>query len=518
MSNRKVVVNQLYDGGAKWDGFTHRNHLYTAFADEPTTYIEQMERIMDVNMGEDFVSMVMKHSTFYLPSDADGRFEWKLDYMPESNYECVGSWIDETGTTPIDSTHKPGINYTSFYMDFEGDVFQDTETIAGMNPDSDLLYVKARWPIYGNTYRYQVQIVRGTSESAFIDYSAVLPGTFWSEEAGLVSKYLSDRGVDVSFKAPVKAEGELSAFRLQHTIAGHNVNYRPKYFYYKDEKGNIVDKPMWISTVEYEMMAKARRMRANLIMNGRSNRDRTTGRVGLLSDAGYEIISASGWKEQTLSSNRHYWTARPSLKELTAIILDVVVGTTSWGARKAIIRAGEYGLMELAEMVQREYGAEAYRANRPWLGADNSGRAFTWKGENEIYLKTGQVMGIALVNGIELVFMLDSSKDDPNRNKMQMPGKPGFVSSYQYDIVGLGGKDAESNLQIVRRQGENAFFAVKEGMRGAYNNKGGTFSSPKQVASAVDGSTYHYFEPGVGARVNDPTKVISYYPDILPYN
>lgn len=510
---RRIVANQLIDGKS-WDGFTHRNHLYSAFADNPTVYIEQIERIMDVDMGMDFVSMVERHNTYRLPAGSDGRYEWKLDYMPDSNYECVASWFNEAGTSAIGTADKPGINGTIFYMDFRGDVFQNTEVIEGPNPDTDIAYVLERFPVSGDVWRYKVKMQNQRTQDAFINGAAVQQGTFWSEGHGLVSNYLSDDGVDISFKTPISASNELAAFRLKHQIAGHNIDYRPKYFFYKDQNGRIVDQPLWISTVEYEMMRKIRRMRANLIMNGRSNRDVKTGKVNLHSDAGFEIISGSGWKEQVLASNRHYFSGKPSLTYLLELIMDVVVGTTSWGAREAIVRAGEYGLAELSNMVREYLGADAFQ-NATYLG-DTTGRAYTWDG-NTLKVNTGQITGVALINGIRLIFMLDSSKDDPVRNKVAMPNMPGLVSSYQYDIIGLGGKDETSNMEIVRVEGRDPIFGVLEGMRGVFNG-GTSFNNPKALATAVDGSEFHYLEPGVGARIKDPTRIISYWPDTLTYN
>ena len=504
-------VNQLYDGKS-WDGFTDRNHLFTAMADDPTTYMGMVEDVLDMDMGMDFVSMVEKHQVDTIDAGADGRYEWSLDYMPDMNYVCLGAWFDREGTSAVGTTDTPGIAYTKFYMDFEGDVFQDTEVIAGPNPNTEILYVLSRYNVSGDVWRYEVQVANATSEDDFINGTAVQNGARWNEEYGLVSHILSDKGVDISFKTPVRAANELAAFRLEHTVSGHNMNYRPKYFYYRDENGKASDKNvMWLSTVEYELLRKARRMRAALIMYGRSNRNRETGRVALKSEAGFEIISGSGWQEQFLSSNRHYWTGAPDLDEMTNIILDVVVGTTSFGRRRAVVRGGEWGLIELSKMVQRKYGSAAFA----WQG-DDSGRAYTWTG-NGINFKTGQIMGIALVNGIELVFMIDSSKDDQTRNKVDMPGLPGKVSSYQYDIIGLGGRDAESNLRIVRRADEEPTFGILQGMRGPV--KGGTsFNNPRILSTAVDGSTWHYKEHGVGAKVNDPTRIIQYWPSVLPYD
>ena len=79
--------------------------------------------------------------------------------------------------------------------------------------------------------------------------------------------------------------------------------------------------------------------------------------------------------------------------------------------------------------------------------------------------------------------------------------------------MGFGSKDEKSNMQIVRREDENPIWAVEEGVRGFFKKKG-SFFDPKLISTAVDASTIHYFEPGIGAIVWDPTKIIRYYPEL----
>jgi hypothetical protein len=80
----------------------------------------------------------------------------------------------------------------------------------------------------------------------------------------------------------------------------------------------------------------------------------------------------------------------------------------------------------------------------------------------------------------------------------------------------MGFGNEKENMKILRREGESPIWGVLEGMRG-WNKSNTSFTNPKALATAVDASTIHYFEPGVGAVVYDPTLVVRYYPDILKY-
>ena len=196
---------------------------------------------------------------------------------------------------------------------------------------------------------------------------------------------------------------------------------------------------------------------------------------------------------------------------LTEIALDATVGKVKQENRKMVISCGEWGYRELSNMVQTKLGSSAI-TSLSYL-QDSTGRAFDWSG-NDLSVKFGQFKSIAVIQGIEFLFMIDPLKDDPTRNKIRHP-HGGLASSYQYDIMGFGGKDSTSNMQSVALEGEEAFFAVVKGMRSPWMDKGGSsIGSPKDISTPVDGATLHYMEQ-VGAIVHDPTKIIQYHPDLL---
>ena len=501
----KVRENQIFEG-TQWNDFTDKNHLIAAYDFDPVQVFNRLEQVLDVNLGENFVSMIMKHGIHYIDRDKD-YYEWYIENTHSENYELLGAYEDVlmervAGTT---AGLRLGTNGTEFYLLFANKPFGVGEIIVGMKPDLYRLWITED-PINvgGDRWLMKVQLI-ANSETDFIPITEVYEGSRWSSDGGLTVDQMSYTGYGPDFRSHSMLRSNLSQFRMKHKIPGNMFELKPMYFFVR-EKGKT--KKLWLSTVEYEFLKKARWSAASIIMNGQTN-VKTDGTITNIDQNGFTATTGSGFKEQWLTSNKHVWNTLPNLDFLNEIALDAVVGKVAWENRKMVIKAGEYGLTALSNMVTVKYGAGAWKSY-PWAG-DSTGRAFSWAG-NEIKIKTGQVMGVATINGIEFSFVIDPQKDDLKRNKVMHPlGGP--ASSYEFDIIGFGTKDEKSNMQIVRRSGETPIWGVEEGMRGFYKESG-SFMSPKRLSTAVDASTIHYFEPGIGAIVWDPTKIVRYYPEL----
>lgn len=513
MARQTLVENQLFEG-KEWNGFTSKNHLINAFDFNPVDVLDKITQIQEVNLGEDFVSMIAKHGTYYIENGKD-EYEWRLENAYKSNYTLEAVYEDRAGTVLLGTNNSlPGANRSRFYMDFVNKVFSVTETIVGEKPDLyTLLVVNEPRNVGGDIWRYEVELVNNSADH-YIPLEELFIGSRWSCASGLVTDTLSDRGFDVSFNSKTKLNGFLSAFRMQHTVAGNMTKLKPMGFFVTNPK-NQKKEMLWLSNVEWAMLTKARYATADMIMNNHSNRW-SDGTYGNYDKNGNAIKSGSGFREQWAASNKHVYNVEPDLDFLTEIALDAVVGKVDRTKRKMVIRAGEYGIKELSAMVQRKLGSAAI-TNLNYLG-DNTGRAYSWKsdnfpGGNEMSVKLGQFSHVALINGIEFFFMIDPLKDDPARNKLAHP-KGGLASSYEYDIMGFGATDEKTNMQIVRRKDEAPIWGEVAGMRGFAQNGATSFSNPKSMATSIDGSTIHYHELGVGAIVWDPTKIIQYHPSI----
>ena len=494
--------------GKEWHGYTDKNHLIAAYDFDAVQINNKIEQLMDVNLGENFVSMVMQHGIHYVEPGKD-KYRWYLENNLIENYKLLGAYEDAAMSRVVGTTagFRPGANRTEFYMLFQDRPFSNTEIIVGMKPDLYRLWI-ADEPrnVGGERFLYKIQLI-ASDEVSFIPISELYANSQWSSDGGLVADQMSYDGFDISFKSNGQIENNLSQFRMKHVVPGNLMDIAPLGFYIRGDKGKGARK-LWISNVEYEFLKKARWSTASIVMNGRTNvwSDNT---VGNIDKNGFTATTGAGFKEQWATSNLHTWNTLPDLDFMAEIALDAVVGKVKMGDRKMVIKGGEYGLIALSNMVMKKYGASAFSV--PWTN-DGTGRAFSWM-NNEVTVKTGQVMGIALINGIEFTFILDPSKDDTRRNKLYHP-LGGLASSYEYEIMGFGARDEKSNMQIVRRTNETPIWGVEEGMRGFMGSKGTSFYNPKQLSTAVDAATLHYFDPGIGAIVWDPTKVIRYYPEI----
>jgi len=500
----KVRQNQLL-AGKRWHGLTTENHLTSVYMDNPVQMLDRIEHLYDVNLGMDFVSFMNQFDTYEVDRR---RYSWPLLGATDSNFELLGAWLDEAGTTAITAAAtNVGQGRMNFYMDFAEKAFNVTEVIVGHRPDDYKILITEEPKPIANGWRYTVQLIT-SSHNDYIPGSELLPNTRWSSEYGLVTQTLSDRGFDIGFSSHAMLNAETSMFRMQHTVPGNMINKGKVYpmpFYFLDETGKQIKS--WITNVEWEFLKKARQTRARLIMYGKSNRWED-GSYGNYDKNGYEIAAGSGLKEQWSPSNKHTFAIEPDIDEITEIALAASVGKTSMANRKYVMTCGEWGYLAFARAVENRQGAKLTRA--PWMG-DTTGRAYKWSG-NDLHINFGQVKSVATVNGIEISVMIDPYKDDEVRNKLYHPSG-GVVSSYEYDIMDMGGDDnGKGNMQIVNVKGEEPIFGVVNGMRSAYDTGGSSITDPKKMASPIDGYTMHHMQ-NVGAITWNPTKVTRYYPE-----
>ena len=114
-------------------------------------------------------------------------------------------------------------------------------------------------------------------------------------------------------------------------------------------------------------------------------------------------------------------------------------------------------------------------------------------------------------NGVKVNIIHDALKDDYERNKIAMPGKPGLAESYVYDILNMGTSDGRPNIQKVMIKGQGDIRGFMPGLRDPFTP---TNKETRVMASSIDGWTEHRAFQG-GALVYDPTRTATYKPNVL---
>ncbi len=497
----KAVPFQLRDA-TTWNGLTRETHLVNAFGDEPQYLDKVIRNIFNVNWGVSFDEYLNQFDTKYV--DEDKMYRWKLQGRDERNIPLLAVWEDEDGATALGTNNpRPGINNTRFYMDFPEDYFSVTSVITGEKPDMYHLRVMSEpVQVSANRYRYEVQLVTGDSEF-FVPLTELEAGTRWSLDYGLVERYLSKDGLDISFASPFTMQNRASMFRLKHIVPGEMINQgknKPLVFGFKGEDG--VTRTAWLSALEYEWWKQYKRVKNRMVFYGKSTLSED-GVSNMLGTSGNVIEAGMGIREQISPSSKHYFDTL-TWETLVNTLLELSIGKDPMDQRHFVIGTGTYGLQYLHDMIATYLGANDYQ----WLG-DQTGRAFSWDGDN-LHLKTGQFKGFATISGLKVSFMHIDHYDDNIRNKLRHPNG-GPAESYRMTIMNMGSK-SEPNIHKIRIKGDDPVYGISPGLRDPFN-KGGV-GRPKIMATDIDGYVMNCMDKE-GAVVIDPSSVLEFIPSIL---
>jgi len=207
----------------------------------------------------------------------------------------------------------------------------------------------------------------------------------------------------------------------------------------------------------------------------------------------------AGIKQQMNATN--YWSYNEfSIKKLTETLLDLSVNKIVMGQRAVSLLTGEWGMYQFSEALE-DYSAL-------YTPTQETSRIYK-TGDNGLGYR-GQFLEFIGPNGIKVTLVHDSSKDDFERNKLRIAGKPGLAESYVYDILNMGTSDGRPNIQKFSvRDGDIRGF--EPGLRDPFSP---TASRTRIMSNPVDGWTEHRAFIG-GAVIYDPTRTGTYAPIAL---
>jgi hypothetical protein len=337
--------------------------------------------------------------------------------------------------------------------------------------------------------------------------SELVNGKRFSKDFSPVEDTLSIKGGDIGFSSPIALRNEFSMIRMQHVAPG-NMKRRPLVlpFEYVDPKDNKVKMSnSWMEHVEWKFEYEFSMEKSRLLMYARTNRD-ANGDYYNVGKSGHVIKMGSGIREQMEVSNTVYYNDF-SIKFLTNMLTELSEGKLSMDERHFVLRTGERGAVQFHEAVKADVSG--------WLplGFDNTGTGAIQKVSSPLnansYSAGFQFVEWLAPNGIKVTLEVDPFYDDKVRNKVLHP-KGGVAESYRYDILDIGTKDGEPNIQKAMVKGMEDVRGWEYGLRNPFP------SAPEFaiMSNAVDGSTYHRAFVG-GAIVRDPSRTASLIPSIL---
>jgi hypothetical protein len=275
--------------------------------------------------------------------------------------------------------------------------------------------------------------------------------------------------------------------------------------------GQTVPYKDWIFEMEFNQGI------GNALYFGRSNRD-ASGNYHDKGKNGEIIKTGAGMREQMQVANTFVYDTF-NLKWINNALYAMVAGKIDMSQAKFKATTGLKGAQQFSESALSI--GSGWQSTFAHLGG-NANINTIQSIQSPIHSNAFQ-MGFQIVkwlgpNGIELTIEIDTSYDDPVRNKIFKNNNPndGVAESYRYDIVFDGMLDGErSNIQIVKVKGQ------EEGIRGYVNGPFGKMWEDARVGNVNAATVVDEYQcmkiMRFGMIVRDPTRTITLLPQELAH-
>jgi hypothetical protein len=481
-----------------WKGLSKNNHLGAIFAKEPQKATTLMVELLAAHRGKNLESYLSQFpvKTF----DTQEHYTWEVIGSSRRNIPILEG-RDESGT--VQASGNIGVGGLPFYLVFPEDWFADGNVIVGELNELYPIRILGDAKVEGTNYVYKCELMGGITTG--IPASETSTGKRFSVEYSPVEEELS-RGVgDVRFSAPISMRNEFSTIRIKHKVPGSMLDKKLATgipVMTSDGKRMIFN--AWMHYVDYQVEETFSDEKNNIIMYGRSNRNRN-GEYMNFGKSGNVIKQGAGLREQMEVSNVLYYNTF-NIKLIEDALYELSASKLGFSDRKFILKTGERGAAQFHKAVLNTVSG--------WSALPMSNDAVGMISKTTSNLHTNalsagyQFVEFKAPNGVIVKVEVDPMYDDPVRNKIMHPNG-GVAESYRYDLLYIGSTD-QPNIQLAKVKNLNEVRGYMWGLRNPFT---GTMNNPN-MAYDEDSATIHKMSV-LGVFILDPTRTMSIIPSIL---
>ena len=481
-----------------WKGLSKNNHLGAIFAKEPQKATTLMVELLAAHRGKNLESYLSQFpvKTF----DTQEHYTWEVIGSSRRNIPILEG-RDESGT--VQSSGNIGVGGLPFYLVFPEDWFADGNVIVGELNELYPIRILGDAKVEGTNYVYKCELMGGVTTG--IPASETSTGKRFSVEYSPVEEELS-RGVgDVRFSAPISMRNEFSTIRIKHKVPGSMLEKKLATgipVMTSDGKRMVFN--AWMHYVDYQVEETFSDEKNNIIMYGRSNRNRN-GEYMNFGKSGNVIKQGAGLREQMEVSNVLYYNTF-NIKLIEDALYELSASKLGFSDRKFILKTGERGAAQFHRAVLNTISGWAA------LPMTNDAVGIISKTSSNLHtnsLSAGyQFVEFKAPNGVIVKVEVDPMYDDPVRNKIMHPNG-GVAESYRYDLLYIGSTD-QPNIQLAKVKNLDEVRGYMWGLRNPFT---GTMNNPN-MAYDEDSATIHKMSV-LGVFILDPTRTMSIIPLIL---
>lgn len=481
-----------------WKGLSKNNHLGAIFAKEPQKATTLMVELLAAHRGKNLESYLSQFpvKTF----DTQEHYTWEVIGSSRRNIPILEG-RDESGT--VQTSGNIGVGGLPFYLVFPEDWFADGNVIVGELNELYPIRILGDAKVEGTNYVYKCELMGGITTG--IPASETSTGKRFSVEYSPVEEELS-RGVgDVRFSAPISMRNEFSTIRIKHKVPGSMLDKKLATgipVMTSDGKRMIFN--AWMHYVDYQVEETFSDEKNNIIMYGRSNRNRN-GEYMNFGKSGNVIKQGAGLREQMEVSNVLYYNTF-NIKLIEDALYELSASKLGFSDRKFILKTGERGAAQFHKAVLNTVSG--------WSALPMSNDAVGMISKTTSNLHTNalsagyQFVEFKAPNGVIVKIEVDPMYDDPIRNKIMHPNG-GVAESYRYDLLYIGSTD-QPNIQLAKVKNLDEVRGYMWGLRNPFT---GTMNNPN-MAYDEDSATIHKMSV-LGVFILDPTRTMSIIPSIL---
>ena len=481
-----------------WKGLTKENHLGAIFQAAPQKATNLMVQLLSVPHGKSLETYLSQFPVKEF--DTDDEYTWDVIGSSRRNIPLVEA-RDMSGT--LIESGNAAVNGEPIYLVFAEDWFADGNVIVGEKNEVYPFRILGEGKQEGTNTVYKAELMGGVTS---VPAEELQMGKRFSVDYTPVEREMS-RGVgDVRFTSPIAMRNEWSAIRIKHKVPGNMLGKKLAVgIPFVDASGKKVVQNRWMHHVDYTVEETFSEEKNNLIMYGRSNRNRN-GEYLNFGKSGNVIKQGAGLREQMEVANTIYYNTF-SLKLIEDALYELSASKLDYGQRTFILKTGERGASQFHKAVlDTVSGWTAFTINADALGIVNK----TQSKMNTNSLAAGfQFTEFRAPNGVVVKVEVDSALyDDPVRNKILHPNG-GVAESYRYDLLYIGTPD-QPNIQLARIKGNPEYRGYQWGFRNPFTGE----MNNQNMSHDEDSATIHKYWVG-GVFVLDATRTMSIIPSIL---
>lgn len=481
-----------------WKGLTKENHLGSIFQAAPQKATNLMVQLLAFYRGKSLETYL---SQFPIKEfDTDDEYTWDVIGSSRRNIPLIEA-RDENGN--VITTGMAGVGTSPFYLVFPEDWFADGNVIVGEKNEVYPFRILGESRTEGTNAVYKVELMGGNT--AGVPAEELVMGKRFSIEYSPVEKEMSRAVGDVRYTSPVAMRNEWSVIRIKHKVPGSMLNKKLAVgIPFVDAGGKKVVNNMWMHHVEWTVENTFADEKNNLIMYGRSNRNRN-GEYTNFGKSGNVIKQGAGLREQMEVANTVFYN-RFSLKLIEDALYELSAAKLDMSDRLFVLRTGERGAVQFHKAVLNVISG--------WTQfvLDNSSIGVIQKTQSTLNtnaLSAGfQFTEFKAPNGVRIKVEVDPFYDDPVRNKILHPNG-GVAESYRYDILYIGSMD-QPNIQIARVKGQPELRGYQWGLRNPFTGQ----ITNDNMSYDEDSAVIHRMWTS-GVFILDPTRTLSLIPSIL---